>query len=319
VARPKKQTVDYYPHMAKPGQTIFIIESRWGNDGYAFFHKLLELLCSSDGHVIDYGNPSEKEFLLAKTRVNDETAAGILDFLAEVGKIDAELWSVNVIWYQNLVDNIKDAYRKRINEFPSKPSLSSFRSLKPPSIELPTPETPLKDVYTAGSTESKVKEIIVYYPPISPLGEPPETPSENDQIDYQGILDEYNSICTKMPKAEKLQDDRRKNIRIRIKDYGRDAISFVFGYAAKSPHHNGQNDMGWCADFDWLMGPKNFRKMLERARSGTKPAGNGQKPVQGRTAEAMAAGDKFMELISRDPRYAEKNIRHGGPKLPARS
>jgi hypothetical protein len=167
LARPKKQTVDYYPHIVKSGKTLFILETHWGNDGYAFFHKLLETLCSTAGHVIDYGNPAEREFLLAKTRVNEETASAILDKLAELGKIDPELWAEKRIWYQNLVDNIKDAYKKRLDDLPQKPSL---RNQKPPVNEFPATETPSERVSGDGSTESKVKKIKVNNnPPISPL------------------------------------------------------------------------------------------------------------------------------------------------------
>lgn len=156
MARPKKQTADYFPHIAKSGKTILMLESRWGNDGYAFWFKLLEILCQSNGHVSDYGNPVDREFILAKTRVTDETATEILNKLAEIEKIDKELWAEEkVIWCQSLLDNIKDAYSKRINDLPAKPSL---RSNKPPKTEFPTPETPSMRVSDDGSTESKVKE-----------------------------------------------------------------------------------------------------------------------------------------------------------------
>ena len=36
MARPKKQTVDYFPHFVKGGRTIFILENKFGNDGYAY-------------------------------------------------------------------------------------------------------------------------------------------------------------------------------------------------------------------------------------------------------------------------------------------
>ncbi len=49
MARPKKQTVDYFPHFVKGGRTIFILENKFGNDGYAFWFKLLEILGESEG------------------------------------------------------------------------------------------------------------------------------------------------------------------------------------------------------------------------------------------------------------------------------
>lgn len=52
MARPKKQTVDYFPHFVKGGRTIFILENKFGNDGYAFWFKLLEILGESEGWKI---------------------------------------------------------------------------------------------------------------------------------------------------------------------------------------------------------------------------------------------------------------------------
>jgi DnaD/phage-associated family protein len=130
MARPKKQTVDYFPHIASSGKTIFILENQFGNDGYAFWFKILELLATTDGHVIDTGNPSEWEFLVAKTRVSDETAREILNLLGKLEAIDNELLQVGIIWSQNLVDNVSDVYKKRKVSLPTKPALNSFGQQK---------------------------------------------------------------------------------------------------------------------------------------------------------------------------------------------
>lgn len=68
----EKQTVDYFPHFVKGGRTIFILENKFGNDGYAFWFKLLEILGESEGHFYDCSNASNWEYLLAKTRVTEE-------------------------------------------------------------------------------------------------------------------------------------------------------------------------------------------------------------------------------------------------------
>jgi len=127
-----------------------------------------------------------------------------------------------------------------------------------------------------GTTQDESFNPIPSYPSIpsstSNTSLTPIVPSTGDRgakTDYQGVLDEYNATCVKMPKAEALNKTRRGLINGRIKEYGRGAITEVFRYASQSPHHNGSNDRGWKADFTWLMGPDNFVKMLERARSGT--------------------------------------------------
>jgi len=124
VARPHKQTVDYFPHDtdASDGKTLTIIQSKYGNDGYAFWFKLLQLLGKTSGHYYDFNNPADWEFLLAKTHQNDtETTKAILNMLAVMGAIDTELYAQNIIWCQKFVDRIADAYDRTVDGVPSKP------------------------------------------------------------------------------------------------------------------------------------------------------------------------------------------------------
>lgn len=122
MARPVKQTVDYFPHYCDSNKTIPILENRYGNDGYAFWFKLLELLAKTQGHYYDCNNALHWEFLLTKTLVKEDTANNILDILANLGKIDNKLWQSRVIWCQNLVENVADVYKRRQAETPHRPS-----------------------------------------------------------------------------------------------------------------------------------------------------------------------------------------------------
>ena len=51
MSRPRKAVVDYFPHYVNHGKTLFILEQKYGNDGYAFWFKLLEMLGGSDGII----------------------------------------------------------------------------------------------------------------------------------------------------------------------------------------------------------------------------------------------------------------------------
>lgn len=121
MTRPRRQTVDYFPHFVTSGKTLFILETSYGNDGYAFWFKLLEILGSSEGHFYDCNNQSNWMFLLAKTKVNNEQAVEIVDKLTELEAIDRELWGQKIIWSQNLVSNLTEVYRKRGAKVPLKP------------------------------------------------------------------------------------------------------------------------------------------------------------------------------------------------------
>jgi len=124
MARPHKQTVAYFPHDtdACEGKTLTIIQSKYGNDGYAFWFKLLQLLGKASGHYYDFNNPADWEFLLAKTHQdNTERAKDILETLVVLGAIDAELYSHGVIWCQKFVDRVADAYNRTVDGVPQRP------------------------------------------------------------------------------------------------------------------------------------------------------------------------------------------------------
>ena len=159
MARPKKQTVDYFPHIANSGKTIFILENQFGNDGYAFWFKTLELLATTDGHVIDTGNPSEWEFLIAKTRVSEDTAREILNLLGKLEAIDNELLQVGILWCQNLVDNVSDVYKKRKVNLPVRPDKNSFGQQKHEQSGVSDNGNPSTTIVSDNiNPQSKVKE-----------------------------------------------------------------------------------------------------------------------------------------------------------------
>ena len=143
MARPKKETIDYFPHIIKEGKTIFILESKFGNDGYAFWFKLLEQLGKHKGLVYDCNNPSDWMFLLAKTLVTEDIANSILNTLADLGAIDLELWENRIVWSQNFVDGISDVFKRRECEVPQKPSLCKQ---KPPQKEVSVNNNPRQEV-----------------------------------------------------------------------------------------------------------------------------------------------------------------------------
>lgn len=168
MARPKKQIVDYFPHSCTHGKTMFIIEQKYGNDGYAFWFKLLEFLGDTAGHYIDLNDESTQEFLQAKTRLSWDLCNEILDLLAKLDAIDAELWECKIVWSQNFVDGISDVYKNRRTKIPSRPS--SYIQ-KPRVTDISTDENPQTKL-----NKSKGKNIIP--PPIIP----PRGEGEEDDV-----------------------------------------------------------------------------------------------------------------------------------------
>lgn len=107
--------------MCNHGQTIYIIEAKFGNDGYAFYFKLCEILGLTKNHFIKFGKATSKEFLLAKTKISEKKAIEILDLLADLEEIDPELWREKIIWCDNFVNSLAPLYSKRESGLPKKP------------------------------------------------------------------------------------------------------------------------------------------------------------------------------------------------------
>lgn len=156
MARPKKQTVDYFPHMCIHKKTLYIIEQKYGNDGYAFWFKLLETLGVTEGHVLDLNDETAWEFLQAKTLISEDLCAELMDLLARLGAIDKDLWKEKIVWSQNFVDNVSDAYKNRKSEIPVKPS---FYGQKPQQSEVSTADNTHSIQYDTKPKDIKPKDI----------------------------------------------------------------------------------------------------------------------------------------------------------------
>jgi hypothetical protein len=124
MARPAKQTVEYFPHYVQPGKTLFILESKWGNVGYAFWFKMLEVLGESDGHVLRYNEPDTRDYFLARCGIQHAEAVQIFSKLVELKKIDRELWeSKEWVWCPGLIENLRPVYSKRTTPLPVRPQV----------------------------------------------------------------------------------------------------------------------------------------------------------------------------------------------------
>lgn len=164
MGRMRKQTADYFPHYVYKGRTLTFLESKWGCTGYTFWFKLLELLCTSDGHYYDCSIPTNLNYLAIYALTDDSTAVEILNLLADIGKIDAPLWSEKrIIWCQSLVDRLSSLYAKRTTDIPKKPLLDGEeREETPPEPPKPQEDKPKKE---AVKKESKPKKKATPKPP----------------------------------------------------------------------------------------------------------------------------------------------------------
>jgi len=244
MGRPTKQTADYFPHACVHKKTIYVIEQRYGNDGYAFWFKLLELLGSSEGHYYDLRDAANMEFLMAKTRTDESTCTEILNMLARLDAIDKDLWEQHqVVWSQNFVDGLDPLYKKRSTEKPSKPS---FRNENPGEDSISGEKTPQSRV-----EKSKVKESIK-----ESIGAVP----------FQGIVDSFNLHCPSLPRVTYLTNKQRKALSARWKVLNTiDQWNHLFMRAEASDFLTGRSNRWKGCTFDWLIQEANITKLFKGA------------------------------------------------------
>ena len=107
--------------MTNGARILEIIIDKYGNNGYAFYYRLREILGKTPKHGYDANSKMKYDYLLTKTGVDSELADLIIALLCEFGEIDADLWKIEkLIWWQNFVDSLKELYKKRKNELPTK-------------------------------------------------------------------------------------------------------------------------------------------------------------------------------------------------------
>ena len=88
--------------------------------------------------------------------------------------------------------------------------------------------------------------------------------AEAENCPFAKIKDLYHKICISYPKLRSIDGNRKKAIAARWRTYkSLDIFEEMFKIAENSSFLKGNNDRNWSADFDWMMKPTNFSKILE--------------------------------------------------------
>lgn len=139
---------------------MHVINSKFGNDGYATWVKILRLLAVTNYHFIDLQDEGDLLFVSSKCNVSEEMLIEIIDTLVKLGEFDRELWiERRVIWSEKFIESIQDAYAKRKN----KPM--NIDRLKRDFLGFTGPFTPQKDSKHPDCVDSGAvnPQTILYY------------------------------------------------------------------------------------------------------------------------------------------------------------
>lgn len=125
-----------------------------------------------------------------------------------------------------------------------------------------------------------------------------DTNVSTEKIDYQEIIDLYNSICISFSKVTTLSGARKKAIKARYANYKYDEFKSLFEMAEQSDFLKGRNNRDWKANFDWMIKDSNMAKILDgnyanrRGKGGRQddPGSNVKPDTSGLIQQAINAG-----------------------------
>ena len=92
--------------------------------------------------------------------------------------------------------------------------------------------------------------------------EPTEKPLTADEV-----VEAWNDrmVPQGFPPVKRITDARRKHLRVRLRENTIDDWQQAMAALERSAFCRGENNTGWRADFDFLLQPKSFTKLLEGA------------------------------------------------------
>ena len=86
-------------------------------------------------------------------------------------------------------------------------------------------------------------------------------------LDMKSLMDFFNTTMKKygalIPTIRTISGPRKTHTLARIREHGAGAFRLMIETAAHSDFLNGRNFKGWTANYDWLIKPENFVKVIE--------------------------------------------------------
>ena len=186
MARPQKNIVEYFSHYVTPGKELQLLTDKFGNDGYAFYFRLRELLGRTPNHCYSVEDEIDWLFFVKQMGLDEDRTSDIINYSVKIRDLDKESWEDKRLWSQNFVDELVPVYEKRTSDLPDKNSFrnenTSFRVGNPSYVN----ENPS---FRSDNSQSKGKERKV-------------NKSKGEEIRKTPTSEELKSLQDKYPKTD---------------------------------------------------------------------------------------------------------------------
>lgn len=261
-----KDKLRYFSHDVDMRNDLKIrgLRRKFGNDGYAVWCYLLEVLTDTEELCVNFKEMAD--LLSADFDVEREVLTAIVGYCKQVGLLQSEGDVIFSARHRERIDEVLDNAREK-SERGRKAVMARWNKTSASNTtEIPSDT----DVIQPNTNKSKGKET---------KGE--ETKEKRVEYPCDGVVRLWNEICTSLPKVMRLSDARREKVKARLKEWGGDKDKMLDNARAlflrieRSDFLTGRSGKWKGASFDWIFDSRNnWIKVMEGNYDNVRGAGS---------------------------------------------
>jgi hypothetical protein len=127
--RTEQNNASFFPFFCKYGDCMNYLHTKYKNDGFATWVKILRELTIKDYHFLDLRNRKRMMALASNCLVSEEVLLDVVSILVEFEELDRDIWEQHqTIWNQKFINSLDPLYDRRKNKCIKKDELIEFLS-----------------------------------------------------------------------------------------------------------------------------------------------------------------------------------------------
>lgn len=251
-----KDKLRYFSHDVDMRNDLKIrgLRRQFGNDGYAVWCYLLEVLTDSEDLCLNFKEMAE--LLSADFDVEMDVLTAIVGYCKQVGLLQSEGDVIFSARHRERINGVLDHAREK-SERGRKAVMTRWnRNASSNTTEIPS-DTEVIQTNTNKRREDKTRE--------------EKTRKEKREYPCDEVVKLWNEICTSLPKVMRLTDARREKVKTRLREWGDTDLDKMLDNARKlflrierSDFLTGRSGKWKGASFDWIFDSRNnWIKVME--------------------------------------------------------
>lgn len=251
-----KDKLRYFSHDVDMRNDLKIrgLRRQFGNDGYAVWCYLLEVLTDSEDLCLNFKEMAE--LLSADFDVEMDVLTAIVGYCKQVGLLQSEGDVIFSARHRERINGVLDHAREK-SERGRKAVMTRWnRNASSNTTEIPS-DTEVIQTNTNKRREDKTRE--------------DKTRKDKREYPCDEVVKLWNEICTSLPKVMRLTDARREKVKTRLREWGDTDLDKMLDNARKlflrierSDFLTGRSGKWKGASFDWIFDSRNnWIKVME--------------------------------------------------------